>query len=66
MILFTGHMKKLVYETPAESEEDLLAQILAAAVIIEHTQVLVEHLYENMCHMYVCATNTRIAMCNHT
>ena len=47
-------MKNLVYEVPDESEEDLLARILASE-IIEHTPGLVGRVFENMRRRYtVC------------
>ena len=43
-----GYMKSLVYETPVESEEDLLARIMAAAQEIQETPGIFERVYENM------------------
>lgn len=43
-----GHMKSLVYETPVESEEDLVARILAAAQEIETTPGTFDRMYTNM------------------
>ena len=52
-------MKNLVYETPVESEGDLLARILAAAQIIEHTPGPVGRVYENMCLRYTVCNEQR-------
>ena len=49
---FWGHMKSLVYETPVESEMDLLARIAAAAGDIsdDHRMVAkVHHSLERRC-----------------
>lgn len=38
LIFFWGRMKDLVYSTPAESEEDLVARVVAAAGAIPNAQ----------------------------
>lgn len=43
-----GHMKSLVYETPVESEEDLVARISAAAEIIQAMPDVFSHVNLNM------------------
>ena len=46
-------MKSLVYETPVDSEEDLLARIMAAADV--GLQGIGDHVYQNMVRRYrVC------------
>lgn len=47
-----GHMKNLVYETPVETEEDLVARVMAAAYIIKHTPGLMGRVYDNMLRRY--------------
>lgn len=43
-----GWMKELVYKTPVESEEDLIARILAAALIIQETPDIFANIRESM------------------
>ena len=51
-LLPVGHMKSLVYKTPVDAEEDLLAQVMAVAGVGLHGIGV----YENMVHRYcVCA-----------
>ena len=45
-------MKSLVYETPVQSEEDLLARVLAAAESIQQTPGFVDRVYGNMRRRY--------------
>ena len=46
-------MKSLVYETPVDSEEDLLARIMAAADV--GLPDIGDHVYQNMLRRYrVC------------
>ena len=48
-----GHMKSLVYETPVNSEEDLLAWVMAAADV--EPQGIGHHVYKSMVGKYrVC------------
>ena len=48
-----GHMKILVYETPVDSEEDLLARVIAAADV--GLPRVGDRVYENMVRRYrVC------------
>ncbi|KAJ8898072.1 hypothetical protein PR048_003432 [Dryococelus australis] len=48
-----GHIKDLIYETPVESEVDLLARIIAAADL--GLPGIGDRVYQNMVHMYrVC------------
>ncbi|KAJ8866309.1 hypothetical protein PR048_032152 [Dryococelus australis] len=50
---FWGHMKGLIYKTPVESEEDLLAQIMAVADL--GLPGICDCVYQNMVHRYrVC------------
>ncbi len=43
-----GHMKALVYETPVESKENLVARIHAATVMIHNTRGIMDRVYNNM------------------
>ena len=36
-----GHMKSLVYETPVDSEEDLLARVMAAADMLDNKVLMI-------------------------
>ena len=46
-------MKSLVYETPVDSGEDLVARIMAAADV--RVQDIYDHVYENVVRRYrVC------------
>ena len=48
-----GHMKSLVYVTPVDSEEDLVAWVLAAVDV--GPQSIGDRVYENMvCRYHVC------------
>ena len=61
-----GHMKNILYETPVESEEDLLARILAASEITEHTPSVWGVCMKTCVVGTLCATNNRVATWNHT
>ena len=51
--LLSGHMKNLVYETPVDSEEDLLAWVMTAVDV--GLQGIGDWMYENMvCRYLVC------------
>jgi len=50
-----GRMKSLIYETPVETEEDLLARVLVDAQQIDETPGVMERVYQNMTRRYnVC------------
>ena len=50
-----GHMKSLVYETPVDTVEDLVARVLTAAQEIQQTQGVMERVYQNLIRRYtVC------------
>ena len=53
--LLWGHMKSLVYETPVDTVQDLLARVLGTAQEIQQTQGVMERMYQNMSRSYnVC------------
>ena len=47
-----GHMKRLVYETPVQSEEDLVARIVVASDIIQNTPGIFDRIIFNMLRRY--------------
>lgn len=52
---FWGRMKSMVYETPVETEEELLARVMVAAQEINGTPGVMERVYRNMIRRYnVC------------
>ena len=52
-LLLWGHMKSLIYDTPLESEEDLLARIMAASD--DGVRSIGDHVYQNKVRSYtVC------------
>ena len=51
-----GHMKTLIYETPIETEEELVARITAAAYQIQNIPAVFERVRESMfrrCHLCI-------------
>ena len=47
-----GHMKYLVYQTPVDTVENLLARVLGAAQGIQQITGVMERVYQNMCRRY--------------
>jgi len=45
-------MKRLVYETPVQSEEDLVARIVVASDIIQNTPGIFDRIIFNMLRRY--------------
>ena len=50
-IFLWRHIKSLVYETPIDTNEELLTRVLAACLIVQQTPELFERVQQNFMHL---------------